>query len=691
MKAKLVQMNGRIGISVNGTVLPPTAVMTYYPNARTFRAFQRAGTPFASFGAYAPDYGINDFSGLHPFGPHFWTGDGQYDFREVDRVLAQIAPRGNEAFIFPRVYLDCPNWWAERYPDELCRDDRGCANRESFASARWREDAACALRALIDHIASSAWRDCVVGYHIACGSTEEWTYHHYADEQFRLDFSAPNLHAFQTWLQRKYGTPEALSAAWGVDCSVFEQVRFPALIERCYSLNGALRDEHKEKRVVDFWAFTSWLFADTIDFFCSVVKEHSGGNLLAGAFYGYIHMLTKVEKGHFALADLLHSPHIDFIASTHGNGAPGRGWPFGTAIDSIRLHGKLFFSEADVRTCLSRPMGETLPQAVSHNAYYRGDAWKALPSMELSLSALKKACARVLTGRNGVWWFDMFGGWFDAPEMMELFRHMNGWMRAWREQPLKSDIAVVIDESGLQYLRRMPCAADFTIGAQAPELDLMGAPYDIYEARDLADPAFPIEAYRLYILLDFICPCEAVREAVRERLRGDGRTLLWGHFSNPALAQFDVRYDASLAPKQGEFAAQYFPSVPVSCPRFGNVDGLYPLVFFADETQPCVCARVTERATEIYSLLPALPTPLLMHIAVLAGAHLYTRKGDVIYAGGNFVALHARSAGEKRIQLPLPVREMRDAETGERMRLYRNVYTDFSMREYETRLFMIEP
>ena len=164
--------------------------------------FSERARRLPKFGAYAPDYGINDFSGLHPFGSHFGRAMGNMIFGKLIACWRKLRPREIRRS-FSRAYIwIAPTGGRSAILSYAVRDDRGCANRESFASARWREDAACALRALIDHIASSAWRDCVVGYHIACGSTEEWTYHHYADEQFRLHSPAPNLHAFQTWLQR---------------------------------------------------------------------------------------------------------------------------------------------------------------------------------------------------------------------------------------------------------------------------------------------------------------------------------------------------------------------------------------------------------------------------------------------------------------------------------------------------------
>ena len=93
---------------------------------------------------------------------------------------------------------------------------------------------------------------------------------------------------------------------------------------------------------------------------------------------------------------------------------------------------------------------------------------------------------------------------------------------------------------------------------------------------------------------------------------------------------------------------------------------------------------------EIVSVVPSLPSALLREIASVTGVHVYTQKGDVIYAGGNYVAIHAVSAGEKRIHLPRRVRALIDTDTGEEAFLFENTYTDFEMEQFETRIFKVE-
>ncbi len=690
MKARIVKQDGFVKIEVNGEVIEPVAFMTYRPDARIFADFARAGVRFASFGAYAPDHGINEYAGLFPMTPHFWVGEDTYDFTEVDRTLKMVCPTGKEMYVFPRVYLNSPSWWEEKYPEELCRDDEGIACHESFASARWREDAVKALHALMDHIEASPWRECVVGYHIAAGSTEEWTYHHYDNQIFRMDESRPNRLAFGQWLKQKYGSLEAWSAAWGKTCNDFSDPELPSLLARCYALNGVLRDPVRERQTIDFWEYTNNLFAETICYLCHAVKEHSNGNLLAGAFYGYNIFLIHPDKGHFALSKVLASPDVDFIAATGNHPEPGGAWSNNASLSSAAMRNKLFFCEGDIRTSLTRPLGEMLPHVVSHNNYYKTPVWTPLASMDLTVSAIKKACARVLTEGVGVWWFDMFGGAFDDVRVMKLFASFVEAMQKRKEAPFYRDIAYVIDESGVFHMRRQNSLADILNRQQIDSISHMGAPVDMIEAKDLLTEDFPSDRYKLYIMSSFLSPSDEMIKTVKQKLRG--KTVLWCQFTPDSLTGFETVYDPHTAPVRGRFENTVFPKDAVSAPRFtrSSIDGAYTLATFEDDHSPAVLAREDENGTSIASLLPNLPPELLREIAMLSGAHVYTKKGDVIYAGGNYLAIHACTEGEKRIYLPCHVRGLVDTETGESIEVFDGIHTDIEMKEFETRLFRVE-
>ena len=56
--------------------------------------------------------------------------------------------------------------------------------------------------------------------------------------------------------------------------------------------------------------------------------------------------------------------------------------------------------------------------------------------------------------------------------------------------------------------------------------------------------------------------------------------------------------------------------------------------------------------TNYFCMLPNPPPELLRKIAAASGVHSWSDSGDPVWAGNDFVTLHARTGGVKRIILP---------------------------------------
>jgi len=697
MISRIAFENGSPRIEVNGQTYPAVAFMTYHPTHEISREFREIGMPVFSFGLYASDRGINDLSNLRALRPNFWIGEDEYDFSDLDSIFEMAAPGGKGAFIFPRVDLDAPSWWIENHPEELARDDRNQPLRQSLISEKWREDAKKALRALIDHVNASKWKECVIGYHIAAGATEEWTHHQtQPDQQWRVDYSKPSLDKFHSFLINKYGTVENLNSAWKSSYSSFDDVPFPRLIERIYSKNGIIRSAD-EQNVIDFWAYNSFIFSDTILCFTSEVKRYTNRNLLTGAFYGYF-FLYGMEKGHYDMRSILDSEDIDFVATTSGGTGPGGGRPFGTGVASLNLHGKMYFNEGDIRTCLNTVVGDNIPEAVPENSYYQNrNVWRGPSNMFLSLSALKKATARVLTGHAGIWLFDMFGGWFRSPRMMEYFRRFIDMQKEQTASPIKSEIAVLVDEEGFLHYPRGEKGEQLTRHEQMNQLDYIGAPYDLYLASDLMCDSFQADQYKMFVMINCVRPSKEFISCAEKKLKNNHKTIVWTYFDDfegdGKLTGLPIEYNRFALPRQGRYESTVFPPSPVACPSFREkaIENAYVLSSFEGSSEPAVAAVQTENFLSVVSVLPYIPHALLKEIAVFSGVNLYSRTDDVIMAGGRFVAVHALTGGEKRLNFPFPISKIEDAETGANIPIGSSVNADFQMEQYETRIFKITP
>ena len=120
-----------------------------------------------------------------------------------------------------------------------------------------------------------------------------------------------------------------------------------------------------------------------------------------------------------------------------------------TVLDSLKLHGKLYFTEYDSRTHLTRPLAECRENACKPGTYDRG-VWLGPASPAVSRGVIRATFARQLTHGHASWWFDMWGGWFADPDIM---RDMAEFVRIAQQDlanPQRQSIAqlaVVVDEN----------------------------------------------------------------------------------------------------------------------------------------------------------------------------------------------------------------------------------------------------
>ena len=303
-----------------------------------------------------------------------WVGDNKYDFRLIDELMAELFECDPQARVIPFFYVGMDpslvgpeeDWWQNEHRDDLCVDEngkvfsRGGHATVSFASEAWRRDAGKAMEQFIQHLENSTYADRIAGYQPCAGGSYEWMYHGGQKSLF-LDYSKPTLKAFRAWLNDKYQRSEKkLRDAWDDNAVTFDTATIPSQAKRQRSSLGQLRDPAQEAPVIDYYIFLSELTADTIDYFCGIVKRATRGKKIAGAFYGYV--LEQMgggyatqHTGHFAMGRLLRSKNVDFLMSptSYWERQPGGTGGYMTAIASVRLHKKLWINQADIRTHLS--------------------------------------------------------------------------------------------------------------------------------------------------------------------------------------------------------------------------------------------------------------------------------------------------------------------------------------------------
>jgi hypothetical protein len=638
-----------------------------------------------------------------------WTAPGEYDFSELDQRVMMVLEANPRAYFFPRLYLHAPKWWSDQHPNDLVLMDLGDGKpiplihaggkpAPSWTSPAWRKDTIEGLRRLIAHVASSPYADRCIGYHIASGTTEEWMMWG-ANENQWVDYSPVNLAAFRQWLGAKYGTPKRLREAWGSPKVTFETASIPIATRRLHTELGALRDPAKEQPVIDFYLFNSDLVADTICHFAKAIKEITRGEKIVGVFYGYTLQLCGEQRqqnaGHLALQEVLASPDVDFVCSPTSYafrqlGGEGTSH-FMSLAGSVRLHGKLWFDENDIRTSLSPGPAEE---------------WGKPKDVAGDFLQQDKELANVLAGGAAQWWFDVGGNRYDDPALMRRIgqRTANASEVLGLDRSPVDQVAMVVDEKSLCYLRPGDPLGAWLLVQQLPALSRIGSPVGHYLAADLPR----IADRKVFLFMTSLAPTAADRAAV-DALKKDGHVLVFfyapgiyrdGRLDEAAMVNFTgIRLRMTTAPTELRVKLK---------PGHALTDGLedaacgvphktFPVCWAEDpaatvlgtlpDGRPGLVIKPQAGWTAVFSAVPMLPASLLRRIARLGGVHRYIETEDVVWASREMVAVCVRQPGLRKITLPRPA-FVRDLYTGHEITKSANSF-EASFGPQSTRLFTI--
>ena len=674
MESKIIRSNEIFLLEIDGKTIPMYGYMSYQPEKATYEAFKKAGVNLFFTAVYAGDRGINQNSGIRPFRPGFWKGYDQYDFstaeRDFRRILGDSKP--GEVYLIPRLMVEPPSWWEAENPDELCRDAQGTPVHHSYCSDKWKRDTEHMFEAFRDWLRDSGFDAYVPGWHIACGNTEEFLRPEHHPMQY-TDYSPCALRAFRTWLPGKYDSAETLNTAWHTAYASIDDAQFASPAARMFgsAANSALHDPAYEQQTIDTYEFLNEMNARAVIDLCAAAKRVTGGNQIIGAFFGY--SISDPEIGHHAAHIVFESDAVDFLASPFmytDNRASGVDWGFPGSVASAMLHGKPWFVEADVRTCFSEPISRCMPHADPVvNRAYDGPVWLGPDTVDGSLGQMTKALARVLTHNTAVWWFDMWGGWYDHPRFMEFHRAA---AEIYKEHSASggsknaAPVAVFLDDAFFN--RVSPLAGLAWLYCDlCKKLGFTGTPYQLYVLDDLAlvDPA----DFRLAIF----GPTAEI-SWTEDRLRALDS---WKN-SGRILMYLDAERTDPSAASGISYGTAGFDRQP------GDT-------LITTDNSGKVMTILRRHPVENYSVFctteQILSDEFLRRMILAAGGQIYNFNGDCIYASERYLAVHAASDGIKRLCVPCKA-HLVNALTGETLPGNES-FVDVMMTKGETLLLEI--
>ena len=415
---------------VNGKPLSGVAYMNYFTSNSRYDDFYKAGFRLFSMPVFFGAQTINEVSKFPPFMPGIF--DNGVHFEVFDNEIKRILDACPDAMIFPRINCALPKEWEDEHPEELC----DTVHRSCFSSDAWATETKRLLTAFIRHVQGSDYADNIIGYQVANGNTEEW---------FPFDQNG----------------------------SVGPRAR-----EKYAKLSGKLYQKGEDySNDADFYDFLSSMTAKRIDQLAAHIKKLVEGKQVVGAFYGYTLETPWRWTAHQALYEILKSKNVDFIcspASYMETRAFGIDHPCMLPVDSLKLHGKLYFVENDTRTDLSRPPND--------QPHYNKPIWYG-PDRSTSLEVIKQHFCRALLHGHAQWWFDMWGGWYASEDFMELMKKTLEIAEnsLYLSRKSASEVAVFIDEKAMLLRDATEEAYNFRHA-----IGLMGTSYDIYLANDFA-------------------------------------------------------------------------------------------------------------------------------------------------------------------------------------------------------------
>ncbi len=702
--ARVAPHNGVPTLHINDHPQSGMVYTAYGPSVKVFSEFARAGVRLYSFAATPTEsnYGLAKTA---------WLAPGQYNFAQLDERVMMVLQAEPNAHFFPRLYLDAPKWWLDQHPNDVVLLDPGDGRytpfispgnnqaAPSWASEAWRTATIEGLRHLIAHVEASPYSDRCIGYHLASGTTEEWMMWG-ANENEWVDYSPVNQSRFRNWLRTRYGSVRDLQNAWHDNNVTFETASIPTKRERERCDFGSLRDPAKEQTVIDFYLYNSYLVADTITTLAHAVKEITHRRKIVGVFYGYLLQLCGEQRqqnaGHLALKQVLASPDLDFLCSPTSYafrelGGAGTSH-FMSLLGSVHLHGKMWFDENDIRTSLSG--GQV-------------GMWGRPKDVAGDILQQSKELANVITNGAGQWWFDVGGNRYDSPELMaEIGRLTRDATDALKLNRAPVDeVAMVVDENSLCYLRVGDPLGRWLLLDQLPDLLRIGAPVGEYLVEDLPR----LNDHKLLLFMTSFAPTDAERQTI-EKMKGAGRVLVFlyapGIYRNgrldPAamseLTGIQLKISEKPALLQLTLSGNHPLTENLNAKTIGVNDRTFPWCY-ADDPQAATLGTMSDgRAglvmkhfggwTSIFSSAPMLPRQLLRNMAKLAGVHFYLDTPDVVWASQQMLAVCVDQAGPRRINLrkPATVRDLyRDEIIGRDVKGYAVNFEALS-----TRLFGLE-
>ena len=629
-----------------------------------------------------------------------WPGeaDGADPHEGWDRTIATTVSADPEARIWIRLWTEPPAWWLERHPDEAqAHYDQGNDDRfqlrVAYASRLWQEQTASRLARFVTHM-EQHWGSQVWCYQLNAGDCGEWAY---SWKPVLSGYAPAQAAAWRDWLRERYANEETLRATWRDPTVTFAGAEPPPrqarMRAKVWPPASHLIDPATERPLVDWLHFHGHAQADALARLAAATRralEAAGRRKLIGAFHGY-HIWPygsaygACNTGFSDLDPVLNSPDLDVLctplAYIHRN--PGGVYSHHDLATSVRLHGKLFFTEDDTFT---------------HRAKWTPWRYCCRNARE-TMQILQRNLAGALSDGGSQWWMDHdCARWYCDPEVeagVAAMRRLAD-TALLHSRDACAEVAFVSNEASFRILRQDEALIDLLWPKQQTELMRLGAPVDFIRVRDLALAEANGDAarWKFVVVAGCLWLDNEERAQFKRVLMRDGKHLLFLYGQGLCDgSRLDMHFTSELTgiklqtyPHGGPCRAETMLD-GVHC-SWGSDKEVAPMLY-ADEPQaevlgwlerqyyPALVRRKHNGWTALWSAVPGLPWYLLGRLAEAAGVRRYLTDGSQVMANDGLLAVHAAGDGSRTLRLPRP-RHLIDALSGVDLGVVRELALDLN-------------
>jgi len=528
-----------------------------------------------------PKGGYNGEWGTTPF----WTGPGEINcppkpmpasYFGLDQQAAAILEIVPDARFIVRMMDMPPQSWYVAHPDAVPHNCLGQRmHGASLASDDYIAEVGDFLKALTRHCERSAWASRVIGYIIyplGEGGTD------LAMRGYLFEYSSVMERAYRQFLARKYGTDDALRAAWHDASAAIDTAAVPrdddfrARSDAPVMFWPEARQVQPER---DYFELQQILFRRYIKALLDSFREAAGPNRLCGIdalkgnMLGWMcHSIFAARewKEHYGdwilatgtagMAEILDWDNFDIVATPHDyrNRWAGYGFDPEAIGDSVVLHGKLMLVEEDQRSYASPERG----------------LFGSIEPGEEQAVVMRNLAASLTRGQQN-YPMDVYIGYFQSDAVQEAYAKaaaISGRMLHVDRRPVPGVAMLVDDRAGI--------CTDFSaeyndlavIRQRIHGMNHCGVPASTLLFDDLRRDDFPVEN-KLYLLPNCYRWTDEIAHLIRRKLCRNGNVIVFGPGSG-------ITDGTTVSP---EFASKLmgfqFELYDYEYPRFVTVDNFY--------------------------------------------------------------------------------------------------------------------